>query len=149
MLQGGCHCGAVRYQCTAEPMMTGHCQCRCCQQLSGAGHASHMAFPKAAVSLTGEVKTYQWIADSGNTVTNAFCPKCGSPVYGTSTGFPYMVTIRAASLDDPSVFKPQMVVFARSAQPWDQIEGLPTFETCRPWLLAEAHATGGVERSWT
>jgi hypothetical protein len=43
-----------------------------------------------------------------------------------------MITIRATGLDDPSVFKPQMVVFARRAQPWDRIEGLPTFETMPP-----------------
>ena len=132
-MKGGCHCGAVRYEATAEPLMTGHCQCRCCQQLSGAGHASHIALPKAAVAITGEVSTYQWRADSGNIVTNAFCPNCGSPVYGTSSGFPDMLTIRAASLDDPSHFQPQMVVFSKSAQPWDHIGGdLPSFATMPP-----------------
>lgn len=132
-MKGGCHCGAVRYEATAEPLMTGHCQCRCCQQLSGAGHASHIALPKAAVAITGEVKTYRWQADSGNSVTSAFCPNCGSPVYGLSSGFPDMLTIRAASLDDPSLFRPQMVVFSKSAQPWDQIGGdLSTFATMPP-----------------
>lgn len=132
-MQGGCLCGAVRYEVTAEPLMTGHCQCRSCQRLSGAGHASHIALPKAAVAITGAVKTYQWQADSGNTVTSAFCPNCGAPVYGTSSGFADMLTIRAASLDDPSVFEPQMVVFGNSAQPWDRIGGdLPTFATMPP-----------------
>jgi hypothetical protein len=127
--RGGCHCGAVRYAITAEPLMAGDCQCRCCQQLSGAGHASHMAFPKAAVAITGELKGYDWQADSGNTVTTSFCPNCGATVAGVSSGFPEMLTIRAASLDDPSVYQPQMVVFAKSAQPWDHVGDVPTFET--------------------
>lgn len=132
-MTGGCLCGAVRYACTAEPMLTGHCQCRHCQQLSGAGHASHMAVPKAAVTIRGEVSTYRWTADSGNTVTSAFCPRCGAPVYGASSGFPDMITLRAASLDDPAVFRAQMVVFTRSAQPWDHVDpALPAFPAMPP-----------------
>jgi hypothetical protein len=28
--RGGCLCGAIRYEITAEPMMAGHCQCLDC-----------------------------------------------------------------------------------------------------------------------
>jgi len=30
---GGCRCGAVRYECTAEPIATIHCHCRDCHWL--------------------------------------------------------------------------------------------------------------------
>lgn len=130
---GGCLCGAVRYEATAEPMVTGHCQCRTCQQLSGAGHASHIAFPADALNITGTLTDYKTTADSGATVTSSFCPTCGSPVFGGTTSMPQMRTVRAASLDDPSVFAPQMVVFAAKAQPWDRVDGtLPSFPGMPP-----------------
>ena len=34
---GGCACGAIRYQISAEPMVSNHCQCRDCQHKSGTG----------------------------------------------------------------------------------------------------------------
>jgi hypothetical protein len=32
---GGCACGAIRYECNAEPIMMGKCHCRDCQHISG------------------------------------------------------------------------------------------------------------------
>ena len=130
---GGCLCGAVRYELKAEPVMTGICHCLSCQKLSGAGHAFHIMVPDDAFSVRGSTKGYSWKADSGNTVTTSFCVECGSPIYGLSTGFPGTVTVRAASLDEPSAVKPQMTVFSKRVQPWDHIEqGLPTFPAMPP-----------------
>ena len=132
-ITGGCHCGAVRYAVAAEPLMGGHCYCTTCQKLSGAGHASHLAFPEAAVAVTGPVATYACPADSGATVTSGFCRTCGSPVWGRSTGMPGMLTLRAASLDEPERFVPQLAVFTRSARGWDPPPaGLPGFAAMPP-----------------
>ena len=71
---GGCNCGAVRYESAAEPLMMGHCQCRDCQYESGGGHASQIAFPRAAVKVEGKVTQWDKRADSGNMVTRAILP---------------------------------------------------------------------------
>jgi hypothetical protein len=34
-ITGGCVCGAIRYECTAEPLMMGNCHCRDSQRVSG------------------------------------------------------------------------------------------------------------------
>jgi hypothetical protein len=126
---GGCLCGAVRYVCDADPSMAGHCHCEDCRRTSGSGHSSHLMVPEAAVRLTGEVKAYVRASDSGSPVTRAFCPECGAPVYSTNPGLPGMLFLRASSLDDLEVFKPQMHVFTMRAASWDPpTDGLPAFE---------------------
>lgn len=126
---GGCACGAVRYHVTADPVVSAHCQCRDCQRATGAGHASLMAFPRAAVRLEGEVRFHEMHADSGNTTSRGFCPGCGSPVVSKSSGFPDMVVISAGSLDEPARFAPQMVVYASRGHAWDHLDRvLPRFD---------------------
>jgi hypothetical protein len=120
---GGCACGAVRYEIAAEPVFQLHCHCRHCQQKSGTGHGSYLAFPsRDSVTLTGEAAHWDVAGDSGNVKTRSFCPTCGSPVYLTSANMPDHFSIHAASLDDPARFKPQMALFAVSAPDWDPVD---------------------------
>ena len=131
--EGGCACGAVRFSTDAEPMMAGHCQCRHCQKLSGAGHSSFAAFPEAAVSMTGKVKYWDYRADSGNTASRGHCPTCGSMVAGKTTGMSGVVALNITSLDDPSKIVPQMVFFHGKANGWDHLDAsLPRFPGMPP-----------------
>ena len=127
---GGCACGAIRYEISADPVMSVQCQCRDCQRATGSGHLSAMAFPAAAVALTGTPKFHTSRGDSGNTVDRGFCPDCGSPVIWKFSRNPGMVAIVAGSLDDPSRFAPQVVFFASRGHAWDLLDPkLPKFET--------------------
>ncbi len=131
--EGGCLCGAVRYECSAEPVVTGHCYCVDCRRSSGTGHCSHLGVPNEAVALTGGVSVYERPSDAGNVVGRAFCPTCGAPVYSTNSQMSEMLFIRASSLDDPEVFKPQMVVYTSRAPSWDHMDDdLPAFEEMPP-----------------
>jgi hypothetical protein len=130
---GGCACGAIRYEITAEPMMAGHCQCRDCQRKTGGGHASFMAFAASALQLTGTPRFHNVKADSGNTNSRGFCPNCGSPVISKNSGFPDSVAINAGSLDDPSRFKPQFVIYTARGHAWDPVDPqLPAFAEMVP-----------------
>ncbi len=119
---GGCRCGVVRYECTAEPMIAGNCHCRDCQRASGTAMWSAFAVPEDSLTVTGELTSYSVKADSGNTSTRKFCPVCGAPVMAVSSGMPDLAMLVAGSLDDPSVFKPTMDVFTDCAQPWDHMD---------------------------
>lgn len=133
--QGGCACGKVRYQFTGEPIMMGQCQCRACQRDSGTGHASHLAVAAEGFSISGPIKFWDSLADSGNTVSRGFCAECGSPVVSRNAGMSKMAFIRAASLDAPTLFKPQMVVWASARQPWDHVDPeLPSFDRMPPGM---------------
>jgi hypothetical protein len=130
---GGCACGAIRYQISAEPVFMNDCQCRDCTHESGTGHQSHLTFPRAAVKLTGQAKHWDMVADSGNVKTRAFCPACGSPVYLTFAAMPEFFSVRAASLDDPGRYKPQVVTYGVRGHAWDHLDpALPKFERMPP-----------------
>ena len=130
---GGCLCGAVTYQAEGAPVACVHCQCVDCRKTSGTGHGSHMAIPEPAVRISGEIRTYDRPADSGNVVSRSFCPECGSAVFSTNDSMPGLIFLRASSLDDPEVFSPQMVVYTASAASWDLVDAdLPAFETMPP-----------------
>lgn len=117
---GGCMCGAVRYECSAEPIIMGNCHCRDCQRATGTAFAAGMLVPSDAVTITGEVKYYDVTGDSGGIVSRGFCPNCGSRLF-SKPPIPKMMGIQAGSLDDPSWFQPSMDFYTASAQPWDYL----------------------------
>lgn len=124
---GGCLCGEVRYEGAAESG-GGHCHCLDCRRSSGTGHCSHMIAAEDDLRVSGELRFFDKPADSGNIVSRGFCPTCGAAVLSRNSGMPGMVFLRASSLDDPEVFKPQMVVYTHRAPSWDPADGrLPGF----------------------
>jgi hypothetical protein len=49
---GGCACGAIRYESTAEPALMLHCHCRDCQRSSGGPFSSFVIVPKEAFKVS-------------------------------------------------------------------------------------------------
>jgi hypothetical protein len=120
---GGCACDAIRYEIADEPIVMNDCQCRTCQKKSGTGHGSYLAFPsRKNVKLIGEATHWQVASDSGNLKTHGFCPSCGSPVYLTLASAPDVFIVHAASLDDPSRYRPQMVTYTIRGHGWDHVD---------------------------
>lgn len=48
-LTGGCTCGAVRYECTAESVMAFNCHCRDCQRATGGPYVPAVVIPRSAL----------------------------------------------------------------------------------------------------
>lgn len=133
-LTGGCLCGAIRYEFSGEPGLASNCYCRDCQRSGGSPHSSGLRVATAGFRITkGKPKFYTKTVDSGNQGTRAFCPECGSQLFGQSSGKPDMVGIRVCSLDDPSWFRPAADIFVTSAQPWDYMNpDLPKYPDYPP-----------------
>lgn len=130
---GGCACGAIRYEISAEPIMMNDCQCRQCQHDSGTGHQSHLTFNGAPVKVQGEATHWNMVGEGGTVKSRAFCPTCGSPVYITFPDMPDLFIVSAASLDDPGRYKPQMVFWAAGGHAWDHLDpALPKFDRMPP-----------------
>jgi hypothetical protein len=129
---GGCMCAAIRYECSAEPIATGMCHCRDCQRATGSAFAAALMVTRSAVAITGEVKYYKVTGDSGNSIDRGFCAHCGSRLFGLRENADF-ISIQAGSLDDPSLFKPQVDLYVASAQPWDYMNPeLPKFAKFPP-----------------
>jgi hypothetical protein len=122
-LSGGCACGAIRYECTADPLFSLNCHCRDCQRETGSAFAPVQGVPKTAFTIThGSPQYFALTADSGQTTRRAFCAACGSPLFGLPDSAPELATIRVGSLDDPSAFRPSQDIYIASAQPWDYMD---------------------------
>jgi hypothetical protein len=132
--EGGCACGAIRYEISGEPIVQNDCQCADCQGASGTGHGSYLTFAgRDTVRLEGAATLWDTKGDSGNVKTRGFCPACGSPVYLTFSAMPDIFTVHAASLDDPGRYQPQMTTYTIRGHGWDRIDpALPAFEKMPP-----------------
>ena len=120
-LSGGCACGAIRYDCDADPVTMFNCHCRDCQRASGSAYAAVIVVRKAAVQMRGEPRFHKIIGGAGKAIERGFRPTCGSHVTDRLERVPDILALQAGSLDDPSSYRPTMDVFTSSAQPWDHM----------------------------
>lgn len=129
---GSCLCGALRFEATAEPLFQGFCQCTDCRKV-GCGHYAAIGLPEDAVKVSGKFTSYATQGDSGKMIHRHFCPTCGGMAFDKGDAFPGVTIVNGALLDDPSMFKPQSVVYTRSAVAWDHLgPGLVKFATLPP-----------------
>ena len=122
-ITGGCHCGAIRYSCAAEPITSVSCSCDHCKVFYGGAISAALVLPRAAVEITGEPTYYDVVADSGQKVSRGFCATCGTQVFGKPGIAPDLMAVTAGSIDERSGFKPQMHVYQSKAWPWLHVEG--------------------------
>ena len=120
-IDGACHCGAITIEGEAEPDKTQICHCTDCQ--TGTGSAFRVSVPVSGATfrMIGEPATYlKTTADSGNPRLQAFCPRCGSPIYSTTPGEGVQpsYTVRVGILRQREQFQPKKQNWFRSALPW-------------------------------
>jgi hypothetical protein len=116
-LAGGCLCGAVRYPCAAEPVLTALCHCRHCEKQTSAPFSIVVAVPSGSLVIErGALKTFADVGDSGQAVERGFCPECGSPIRSFVAAMPALEFIKAGTLDDTSWLVPTMELWCETAQ---------------------------------
>ena len=92
LLKGQCLCGAVKYECDAEPESMQCCHCDTCRRVTGSAFNIGVGVPKDSLNVTGNAKAYTHT----NGVTREFCPECGTPLWTVGSK---SVWIRAGTLD--------------------------------------------------
>lgn len=120
-IQGGCFCGAIRYEILGELCNARSCHCSQCRKaFSGAGSAYAEISPESAFHWVSGLDTLkQYIA--GDEWGMAFCSDCGSTLCGMYRGQVHGVTLGTVD-GDPGV-EIEQHIFVGSRAPWDHIGG--------------------------
>jgi hypothetical protein len=129
MRQGGCLCGAVRYQVEGEPLASGICHCRTCRKAASAPTLPFVVFPAGRFAFTrGEPAEFR----SSPPVRRSFCVRCGAPLTYRSEDEPGTVDVMTCTLDDPEAFPPAFHVWTSHALAWERgADSLPAYATSR------------------
>lgn len=129
-LDGGCLCGAVRFECRSKVLNAYKCHCRECQQSSGGGFMGVMwVHDRGFRFVKGEPKFHMSVPSAGRELHRGFCADCGATVIVRNTAAKGLLFIVPSALDDPSVFAPRMEIWTGRAYGWDLIDATtPTFE---------------------
>ena len=132
-LTGGCLCGAVRYAYEGEVGAAGYCHCADCRRVSGSAFGVSLSVESAGFRVTrGTPKAFTKPGDSGRPLTRYFCPDRGSPLFTQPPLHPERLFIKAGSLDDPSVVRPNRQAWMRSRVEWAEIDPtITSYETNR------------------
>ena len=133
-MEGGCYCGAVRYELSEKPVLKAQCHCRECQYISGGGPNYFMVVPETGFAYTQGSSKHYTRPDLDQPVTREFCPDCGTHLT-TLLKSRGLVVVKIGTLDDPAtVYRgPVMAIYMKDAQPFHLVpEGLPTFEGTVP-----------------
>ncbi len=130
--EGGCLCGAVRYEIGDEPEWSAHCHRRSCQKAVGASFATWSKVKAENFAVTkGRIS----VCETSAGVDRGFCGNCG-----TSLTYDARQVVEgedwrgdawfsAATFDDPAIATPKSHVHVSHRQPWVKFDdGLPTFE---------------------
>ena len=129
MAEGGCFCGAVRYQIEGPPLHADYCHCRMCQRVAGAPVVAWGTWPADRFTWKqGEPKSFASSAKG----ERSFCPSCGTPLTCLDRTNRSLIDVTLASLDDPAAFPPQSHARTMSRIPWLEIaDGLPRYASTK------------------
>jgi hypothetical protein len=117
--KGGCQCGAVRFEISAEPLTAYVCHCITCQKQSGSAFGMAIVVPTDAIAvLEGGTSTFIKTADSGRESDCVFCPKCGNRLFHHIKADAAMSMVKTGLLDDASDIIPVAHLWTSRALNW-------------------------------
>ena len=131
-LSGGCLCGAVRFQISAEPIAAYYCHCGICKKNAGGPFVSAATVRADAMTFTkGEPKAYE----SSPGFVRLFCGVCGTAMSFRKKSDPKLASFRLGCLDNPNAVKPQFHMYSSDQVNWlQEAESLPRYSEGAPEL---------------
>jgi hypothetical protein len=122
-LAGGCLCGAIRYQISAEPRSADYCHCSMCRRAAGAPVVARLTVSNEAFAwTTREPAVYR----SSEAAERLFCPECGTQL--ALRDEPDYLDVTLASLDTPEAVRPSYHIWTESRIGWfDIADELPRY----------------------
>ncbi len=131
MIEGGCHCGAIRYQVTGVAITHALCHCTDCRRHAGAPMVSWTMYPASAAKLIkGSLKVYA----SSENGRRHFCGDCGTGIfYYNEKMLPGIVDIQSATYDNPDAVQVRAHIQVAERIGWmKNTHTLPEFDRYPP-----------------
>ena len=126
-VDGGCFCGAVRYQLALPSKWCAHCHCTMCRRIHGAGYVTWVGMPSDNFRLVS-AEHLEWFASSPG-ARRGSCNICGSNMLFESARWPDETHVTLASLDGPIDRRPQAHASYKAHVDWMALEdGLTILE---------------------
>ena len=119
---GRCACGEVKLTISGSPIALRQCWCRRCQTIAAGSPTNNGMFASEDINLAGQLATRDYVAESGNTITQSFCGACGTPVMAQSNARPELRAIRLGMIDAPRDLRPRMAIWTDEAPEWATID---------------------------
>lgn len=119
-VEGGCLCGAVRFELSLPTKFCAHCHCSMCRRGHGAGIVTWVGVARAGFKLLAgeDVLTRYASSEHG---TRSFCSRCGSSLLYDSTRRPDVLDVVLANLHAPIDRKPELHVYFDDRAEWTTV----------------------------
>jgi hypothetical protein len=128
-IEGGCLCGAIRYEASGEPYHITHCHCEDCRRSAGAPFVTWASFLRQNFRVTrGEMRE---ISFAGR--VRSFCPQCGSSLAFQFSPEIDEIDLTVSCFDHPELISPADHIWVQDRLPWIKLsDGLPAHARYRP-----------------
>lgn len=115
MINGGCFCGAIRYEIDEVDLIVANYHCTICRRTSGAPYVTWLITYESNFRYTWGEPELLKSSDQG---TRFFCRNCGTPILCRTSTHPERVDVTLGSLDKPEKYTPTMEGFTDTRLPW-------------------------------
>jgi hypothetical protein len=130
--QGGCLCGAVRYEVEGPIAPIQLCHCGQCRKAQGGPFGANAPVAASAFRLLqGQDTLREYRASPGK--RRVFCGTCGSPLFSQRDDAPETLRLRVGTLDDTDGLTLGLhIQTASKAAWWPLDDDLPRFPAAGP-----------------
>jgi hypothetical protein len=116
--QGGCRCGAVRFEVAGPPLLTLACHCTGCQHMTASAFSLSEGYGASSFKI---VQGDTVIGGIHGASRHHHCDYCKSWLFTEPEGVEGYLNIRSTTFDQPLGDKPYVEVFVSEALPWATI----------------------------
>ena len=113
-----CSCGSLRTEVSADPIYVIACHCDECQRRTGSVLGVGAYYKKEQVQISGPSKVFVRAAPEGRTVSNHFCPECGTSLFWEGDIVPGIIGIAVGGFADSDFPPPNISFFEKYKHPW-------------------------------
>ncbi|MBR0551399.1 GFA family protein [Stakelama marina] len=117
--------------CEGEPIRVSVCHCGACKRRTGGAFAAQARFERGAVTVSGETRTFERAAQSGNWIRDYFCPECGGTAFYVTQQEPEVCAFPIGVFDAPEKLPtPLYSVYEERKLDWVAVvgEGIEHFD---------------------